>query len=202
MDMDELASAAVRGNDEALLQRINMDKHRMYGIAYSYMRNEADALEAVQETVCRVWAKRRSLRDPKLFTTWIIRILIRVCMDERKKKRREQPSDAAWLQQEAALHTEDTAERLDLAKQLLVLPANYRMVIVLKYYRDLTIVEIAELLERPDGTIRTWLNKALRMLRSDMTVIKGEGAHEQQQGQGRGDPLRKGDGTSQSGFAE
>lgn len=194
MDKEEWALAAVRGDDEALLQRINIDKHRMYGIAYSYMRNETDAMEAVQETVCRVWAKRRTLRDPKLFTTWIIRILIRVCMDERKKKRREQPSDAAWLQQASTIHAEDSAERLDLAKQLLVLPANYRMVIVLKYYRDMTIVEIAELLERPDGTIRTWLNKALRMLRSDMTVIKGENAH----GQGQ----RKGDGTSQSGFAD
>ncbi|MNG35767.1 RNA polymerase sigma factor [compost metagenome] len=41
------------------------------------------------------------------------------------------------------------------------------MVIVLKYYRDMTIMEIAELLEKPDGTVRTWLHQALKRLRSN-----------------------------------
>lgn len=182
MGRDEWAAAAVKGDEEALMKRIDEDKGRLYGIAYTYMRNEADALEAVQETVCRVWAKRRSLRDPKLFTTWMIRILIRVCMDERKKRGRERPSEG--IGREAAAKGEDTAERLDMEQQLRSLPANYRMVVVLKYYRDMTIMEIAELLERPDGTVRTWLNKALKLLRRDMVErIEEVGENERAKGE-------------------
>lgn len=174
MNKDEWAEAAVRGDEAALLQRIELDKHQMYGIAYSYMRSESDALEAIQETVCRIWTKRRSLREPKFFTTWAIRILIRVCMDARKKQTRESPTESIPQQygMNAKMVDHEAAVRLDMAAQVQMLPANYQMVITLKYYRDMTITEIAELLEKPDGTIRTWLNKALKSLRADMTNIK------------------------------
>ncbi|WP_042168856.1 sigma-70 family RNA polymerase sigma factor [Paenibacillus gorillae] len=198
MDKDEWAAAAVKGDEDALFRRIEIDKRQLYGIAYSYMRNETDAMEAVQETVCRVWAKRRSLRDPKLFTTWMIRILIRVCMDERKKKRREVLSidsdNQGWSEDRTKNNLPDVAERIDMEAQIKALPSKYRMVIVLKYYRDLTITEIAELLEKPDGTVRTWLHKGLKLLKNDLTAIgKGEN-HEQ------GD--RKGLERDASGVAE
>ncbi|NIK79957.1 RNA polymerase sigma-70 factor (ECF subfamily) [Paenibacillus castaneae] len=172
MDKEECAAAAIRGDETALLQRIDIDKQQMYGIAYSYMRNETDALEAIQETVCRVWAKRHTLREPKYFTTWMIRILIRVCMDARKKRAREQSVEALVQKHEKVAAAYDAADRLDITAQVQALPDNLRMVITLKYYRDMTITEIAELLEKPDGTIRTWLNKGLKLLRTDMTVLE------------------------------
>ncbi|MFD1957064.1 hypothetical protein ACFSL6_23525 [Paenibacillus thailandensis] len=53
MEADQLAAAGIEGDEHALLQRIELDKRKMYGIAYAYLRNETDALEAIQETVCR-----------------------------------------------------------------------------------------------------------------------------------------------------
>lgn len=167
MDRDDCAAAAIKGDDDALIARIQMDQSRLYGIAYSYMRNETDALEAIQETTFRVWSKRRSLRDPKVFTTWVTRILIRVCLDERKKRLRERPLSNGLPERDAQTATEHGIDRLDMAVQLQRLPSKYRMVIVLKYYRDMTITEIAELLEKPDGTIRTWLHQALKRLRTN-----------------------------------
>ncbi|TCM86919.1 RNA polymerase sigma (SigV) subunit [Paenibacillus sp. BK033] len=167
MDRDEYAAAAIKGDDDALIARIQMDQSRLYGIAYSYMRNETDALEVIQETTFRVWSKRRSLRDPKVFTTWVTRILIRVCLDERKKRLRELPLLDELLKRDAQAADGNGIDRLDMAVQLQKLPSKYRMVIVLKYYRDMTITEIAELLEKPDGTIRTWLHQALKRLRTD-----------------------------------
>jgi RNA polymerase sigma factor (sigma-70 family) len=196
MNKDEWAEAAIRGDETALLQRIEQDKHQMYGIAYSYMRNESDALEAMQETVCRIWTKRHTLREPKFFTTWAIRILIRVCMDARKKQTRERPTEYIEEQYDmkGKMVDQDAAARLDMAAQIQMLPVNYRMVITLKYYRDMTITEIAELLEKPDGTIRTWLNKALKGLRADMADMKEEIRNER----GQGDAVR----ASQSGAAK
>jgi RNA polymerase sigma factor (sigma-70 family) len=196
MNKDEWAEAAIRGDETALLQRIEQDKHQMYGIAYSYMRNESDTLEAMQETVCRIWTKRHTLREPKFFTTWAIRILIRVCMDARKKQTRERPTEYIEEQYDmkGKMVDQDAAARLDMAAQIQMLPVNYRMVITLKYYRDMTITEIAELLEKPDGTIRTWLNKALKGLRADMADMKEEIRNER----GQGDAVR----ASQSGAAK
>lgn len=180
MEQDEWASAAGKGDHEALISRIAMDKDKMYGIAYSYLRSEADALDAIQETVCRVWMKRKSLRDPKYFSTWMIRILIRVCLDAKKKQRREIPfmhDHAAnqvdyWaVQGEVAGHTQGrTAERLDMAMLVQSLRPELRMVVTLKYYRDMTVADIAELMEKPEGTIKTWLHKALTQLRRDMEL--------------------------------
>ncbi|GLX71320.1 sigma-70 family RNA polymerase sigma factor [Paenibacillus glycanilyticus] len=166
MDKDKYAAAAINGDDDALIARMQLDQRQLYGIAYSYMRNETDALEVLQETTFRVWNKRRSLRDPKLFTTWATRILIRVCLDERKKRLRELPFRNDLMERGSQVAGDHDVDRLDLAMQLKKLPSKYRMVIVLKYYRDMTIPEIAELLEKPDGTIRTWLHQALKKLRS------------------------------------
>lgn len=160
------STASIFENQEALMRRIEQEKGKMYGIAYAYLRNESDALDAIQETVCRVWIKRRALRDERFFATWMIRILIHVCMDERKKRKREIPSIQHQLGQ--AAENSDTADRLDMASRIAKLPPKYRIVIVLKYYRDSTITEIAELLEKPDGTIRTWLHKALKLMRAEM----------------------------------
>lgn len=193
MNKDDLASEAIRGDESALLQRIELDKHQLYGIAYSYMRNEQDALEAIQEAVCRIWTKRRTLREPRFFTTWTIRILIRICMDTKKKQTRERPTEVISEHFDSSTISEDidAAVRLDMAAQVKLLPAKYRMVITLKYYRDMTITEIAELLEKPDGTIRTWLNKALKLLRADMTLAKEGRSHERENERGIGSSQSK-----------
>ncbi|WP_168118480.1 sigma-70 family RNA polymerase sigma factor [Paenibacillus sp. HB172176] len=176
-DKEEWTRAALKGDDDALLKRIECDKSKMFGIAFSYMRNEEDALEAIQETVSRVWLKRKSLRDARLFTTWMIRILIHICMDERKKRKKELPmAEVVW---NSNTSEPDVVASLHMKDQVAKLEPKYRMVIVLKYYRDMTITEIAELLEKPNGTIRTWLHQGLKRLR------KGLGAGEEAGGNGR-----------------
>ncbi|MNC75481.1 ECF RNA polymerase sigma factor SigW [compost metagenome] len=58
--------------------------------------------------------------------------------------------------------------RLDMEQALDGVKDKYRQVLVLKYYRDMTITEIAVVLDKPEGTIKTWLNKGLNQLRDKM----------------------------------
>ncbi|MFD0589774.1 sigma-70 family RNA polymerase sigma factor [Paenibacillus sp. GCM10027627] len=176
MDNEGPNEGDIRRDEQALWNRIEREKGKLYGIAYAYMRNEEDALEAIQETVCRVWIKRRTLREDKYFATWMVRILIHVCMDERKKKKRERPTPASLLEREAP--RQDPAERIGMAGSVAKLPPNLRMVVALKYYRDMTITEIADLLEKPDGTIKTWLHKGLKLLKKEMEAGEEEAHHE------------------------
>jgi RNA polymerase sigma-70 factor (TIGR02954 family) len=165
MTVEELVLAAQQGNDEAFFQLISAEKERLYKIAFAYLKNESESLEAIQETTCRAYVKLRKMKEPRYFNTWLIRILIHYCIDEQKRKRKvvillEVPETKA--------NSPSSDDKLSLERAIDKLAPHYRHIIILKYYQDMTLTEIARLLEKPEGTVKTWLNKALIQLRSDM----------------------------------
>ncbi|NIK69199.1 sigma-70 family RNA polymerase sigma factor [Paenibacillus sp. BK720] len=168
MGNELLVAAARRGDDAAFYSLITQHKEKMYRIAYSYLKNETDALEAVQEATCRAYMQIRKLKEPEYFGSWLIRILMNYCADEAKRKTRRaygQQAVAAALDPHAANGESSLLERVMLESAVEQLDANYQKVIQLKYYHDLTITEIARTLQKPEGTIKTWLHKALGGLR-------------------------------------
>ncbi|SDT11888.1 RNA polymerase sigma-70 factor, ECF subfamily [Paenibacillaceae bacterium GAS479] len=181
IDKKKLAAKAVNGDEEAFLALMDAERHRMSRIAAACLHNEADVLEAIQETVCRAWLKRRDLRQPEFMSTWLVRILLRVCTDELSRRKRQPPNgrvdeqleqlgaerfDAKGSMDEA----EQTAGRLDMDALIESLEPPYRDVVQLKYGRDMTLADIAEALEKPPGTIKTWLHKALKQLREQLSA--------------------------------
>lgn len=148
------------------IERVASQKRIMYGIAYSYLRNENDALEMLQEATYRAWIKRKSLKDPERFAPWVTRILINCCKDE--LKRRKQLVSAEPQSRENALVEMTSDRKLDMQRALDRVKPKYRQVLVLKYYQDLTLTEIAAVLGKPEGTVKTWLNKGLKQLRAQM----------------------------------
>lgn len=171
MGNELLVAAAKRGDDAAFYSLITQHKEKMYRIAFSYLKNETDALEAVQEATCRAYMQIRKLKEPEYFGSWLIRILMNYCADEVKRKARRTDglqAAAAAMDSRAASGEAALLERVMLESAVEQLDANYRKVIQLKYYHDLTITEIARTLEKPEGTIKTWLHKALGGLRQRM----------------------------------
>ncbi|MFD0670057.1 sigma-70 family RNA polymerase sigma factor [Cohnella sp. GCM10027633] len=164
MDNELLALAARRGDDEAFYSLIQQHREKMYRIAYTYLKNETDALEAVQEATCRAYMQIRKLKEPGYFGTWLIRIVMNYCTDEVKRRARRN-APAVPTEPHATSGESELLERMLLETEVERLEDNYRKVIQLKYYHDLTITEIARTLEKPEGTIKTWLHKALAGLR-------------------------------------
>ncbi|KIL36604.1 hypothetical protein SD71_06160 [Cohnella kolymensis] len=172
MTIEQLVLAAQQGDDEAFFQLVSAEKERLYRIAFAYLKNESDALEAIQEITCRAYVKLRKIKEPRYFATWLIRILIHYCIDEQKRKRKvviltEFPERKA--------DSPPSDDKLSLEGAIDRLAPHYRHIIILKYYQDMTLTEIARLLEKPEGTVKTWLNKALKQLR---THIGPEGCGE------------------------
>lgn len=168
MNNEELALAAKRGDDEAFYALITLHKDKMYRIAYTYMKNEAEALEAVQEATCRAYVQLRKLREPSYFGSWLIRILMNNCADELKRRARRNGgarSAATAKELQTTIGESALLEKVLLESAVEQLDTNYQNVIKLKYYHDLTITEIARTLKKPEGTIKTWLHKALSGLR-------------------------------------
>lgn len=78
-------------DQQEFADRTEAIKTRLYRTAYLYLGSEADALEAVDETVYRALRRLKQLQTPALFETWITRILINACQDELRRRRRFQP---------------------------------------------------------------------------------------------------------------
>lgn len=162
MSEEELVLAAQRGDNEAFYKLMSLYSKSLYKIAYSYLESEQDALEAIQETTCRAYIKLKKVKEPRYFKTWATRILINYCIDELKRSKKH-----TELSIEMPIEDNSSnAESLDLKLALNKLDSRYKEVIVLKYFQDMTTEDIALVLERPEGTIKTWLHRGLGSLRS------------------------------------
>lgn len=148
--------------DLELAQRAEEMKGRLYRTALLYLGGEAAALDAVDEAVYRAFLSHRKLRRPEHFNTWITRILINVCNDELRRRKREPamaelPETAA--EQFDALPLRDAVERL---------PRELRVVVALRYFSGYTLAETAEALDIPPGTVSSRQRKALALLRLEL----------------------------------
>lgn len=158
---EDLIKAAQRGDDEAFYKLISAHKDKLYNVAYCYLKNEQDALEAIQEVTCRAYVTLNRLREPKYFTTWLTRIIINYCIDEQKRKNR-----VVFIHEESAAHCNNHHEdNLVLQSAIEELEPKYKKVIILKYFQDMTLAAIAKVMDCPEGTIKTWNYRALKQLR-------------------------------------
>jgi len=164
LEIKQDSARAAELDEETFVQKIAEHRRKLYGIAFSYLHNEADALEALQEASCKAWIKRHMLKEDAAFLPWMIRILINCCMDELRKRKRVIPSENVGEErfEESRMVS---SRRIDLDRALARLPDKYRHVIILKYYHDMTLTEVARVLKKPEGTVKTWLHKALKRMR-------------------------------------
>lgn len=155
------------GNEECTMDKqdftwqVKQMERRLYRVAMSYTGNEADAADAVQEALLRAWAKRDTLRDENLFSTWMTRILINECKTLLRKRRRVTPMEP--LPQQNNPSPPDSQE--DLRTALLSLDPRFRVPLVLNALEGYTLREIAGMLRLPEGTVKSRVSRARRQLR-------------------------------------
>ncbi|WP_339278944.1 sigma-70 family RNA polymerase sigma factor [Paenibacillus sp. FSL W8-1187] len=166
----ELVRRAQKGEDEAFIELMAGAKEQLLRIALAYLRDEEAALECLQETTCRAYAALGRLRQPEHVRTWLVRILLSACADERRRRKRQQPVPVV---PESAAGGEHPGARLELEEAVAGLEPKLRQLVLLKYAEDMTVADIARTLEKPEGTIKTWLNRALRQLRRERGAKEG-----------------------------
>ena len=148
---------------EEFAGRVEAVKARLYRAAYLYLGSEADALEAVDETVYQALRGLKKLRQAEFFETWITRILINECHLELRRRKRlageEALPDTAGPDQYDALPLREAVRRL---------PEELRQVVVLRFFAGYTQVETAAALKIPQGTAATRQRRALALLRLEL----------------------------------
>lgn len=149
------------------LERAEGVREKLYRAALLTLGSESAAVDAVDEAVYKGYLGYRKLRKPQYLETWLVRILINVCRDELRRRKRE-------LAVEELPETAGEAfDALPLKEAIRRLPAQLRDVIVLRYFTGLTLEETATALELPRGTVSTRQRKALALLKLDLTVEEG-----------------------------
>jgi RNA polymerase sigma-70 factor (TIGR02954 family) len=164
LETEQLAKKAIKGNDEAFLQLIQTYKVDLYKTALSFLRNEEEALEAIQEVTYRAYKGIRKLKEPSFFKTWLIRIMINYCNDQLKKQKRVVSNEEVL----DSIGVSENHSEMELRDAMLGLEDRSREILTLKYFHDLKIKDIAETMQCPEGTVKTWLNKALKALREKL----------------------------------
>lgn len=161
--------AAQRGDKDVFYKLICLYSDNLYNIAYCYLKDQQEALEAVQETTCRAFIKINKLKEPQYFKTWLTKILINYCIDEQKRRKKT----TTFYGEELITDNQTNIENLDLESAVNELEPKYKHVIVLKYFQDMTSSDIAKVLDCPEGTVKTWIHRALKILKQSLNKEGG-----------------------------
>lgn len=164
-DTIKLVRKAIKGNMAAYGELIAEYQVYLYKTAFLYVKNEADALDAVQECVTRGLLGIEKLREPQYFKTWITRILIN-CIRQDKKKA---PTISLDEYVETGVENYLIEEKVDLYDAIDSLNDQYKTVVILFYFQELKIREISQILDIPEGSVKASLSRAKKQLRKWLT---------------------------------
>jgi RNA polymerase sigma-70 factor (ECF subfamily) len=164
----ELVDRARRGDHDAFAELAGAAIFRLDAAARLILRDPEQAKDAVQETLVRAWRGLPTLRSSDRFDAWLHRLLVRACIDEARRLRRHRvdvelsPIDAPTVDDMTSL----MADRDQLERGFGRLDAEARALVVLRYYLDLPLPEVAVALGIPLGTAKSRLHRALQSMRA------------------------------------
>ncbi|HUH17213.1 MAG TPA: RNA polymerase sigma factor [Methylomirabilota bacterium] len=138
-----------------------------YRLARLILRDGQEAQDATHDAFVAAWRKRTTLRDPHRVDAWFGRILVNAC---RQRLRAQARRPTSLLPDEPAVPTADpyrpSEDRDEIEGAFRTLNPDQRIAVVLRFYRDLPVDEVARLVGAPSGTVKSRLHHAMRQLRS------------------------------------
>jgi RNA polymerase sigma-70 factor, ECF subfamily len=184
LDDAELVVASRSGDQDAFAQLVQRHQRRVFNLVFRMLQQYEEASEITQETFLAAWQGLPAFRGDARFSTWLYRIAYNCCMKQLELRKRDRALQVA-LQAEHILQRRDVDDRArdeleahgfqDLIREhLSMLPAKYRIVLVLRHLQDMTYEEMAEILTMPIGTIKTHLFRARNLLKERLEAFEQE----------------------------
>ena len=160
-----------RGADVGSLLRARIGD--AYRLARAILLDHGDAEDAVQEAVLAAWRRQGSMRDPARFDAWFDRILVNQCRDQLRKRRRAVPVASPPVGFDPIAAPPETGADAYLDGAIAALDVDHRIVVVMRYWQDRTVDDIAARLGIPSGTVKSRLHHALKAIRADLESNHG-----------------------------
>ncbi len=141
---------------------------RLHAVAHRILRDTHLAEDATQHALLAIWRDLPQLREPARFEAWAYRVVVRACYAEGRKSRAWAPNLRLLETDEpmASDATHSVHDRDQLERGFRRLSVDHRAVVVLHHYLDLPLSQVAQVLDVPEGTVRSRLHYAMRGLRA------------------------------------
>jgi RNA polymerase sigma-70 factor (ECF subfamily) len=171
-DERSCVAQALQGNQRAFAQLVDRYQTPVYNLCYRMLGNAPEAEDAAQETFVRVYRHLAKYDAKQKLSSWVLAIASHYCIDRLRRRR------FTWLSledvlpapvqnhdmvrpEETALDNESSAEVRDLMQEL---PPDYRLVITLRYWQDLSYAKIAQVVGTTESAVKSRLHRARRMM--------------------------------------
>jgi len=174
-----LVNKAQQGERVAFELIIDTHRDTMRQVALRMLRDVEDANDAVQEATLKAYRAIHRFQPGRPVLPWLLRVVSNCCVDIIRQRKVEcEDID----KHEYALH-DDSADIVAASENKMLdemvreainrLPSRYRRIIQMRHYSHMEVTEIAEALNKPEGTIKSWLFRARALLRKELSVALG-----------------------------
>lgn len=166
MDTIKLVKKSKKGNSLAFSTLIKHYEKDLYRVAIAITKNNEDALDCIQESILKAYTNIQSLKQDEYFKTWLIKILINQCkyVVEKNKK-----CVSLLNENIQGLYKEDSSE-IEVKSVVNDLEEDLRVLVILYYFEDISIKDISNILNIPEGTIKSRLSRARSKLKNMLAI--------------------------------
>lgn len=173
---------AKSGDGEAFDVLAAENRHVLMSLALRILRNPDDARDAVQECLVKAFRSIADFDDSRPVRPWLCRICYNCCIDLMRERRKSGESienfeqvlcDSSEGADEIVRRQDDDSQVRDAVRRL---PERYRQIILMRHFRYMDVNDIARVLDRPEGTIKSWLFRARAILAKELRQRFGPGA--------------------------
>lgn len=165
--MEEYIKKAIKGDKEAFTYIFLYMQNRLYRIAYNRLRNEADALDAIQETIIHTYKSLQKLEYIEYFESWVIKILCNEC-NKIYNKNKVNFLDITNIQYKEEIIENDFEKNITFHDLIKNLNTKEKNVLILYYQNQYTSKEISKILNIKDNTVKSIIKRAKAKLKKEI----------------------------------
>lgn len=172
-NIQELVQKSKNGDISSFMSLLKQKENVIYNISFSYTKNPYDAEDCISEASIKAFDKLKQLKNEEKFYCWFISILINVCRKNIKGKAMVSSNEVInTIRDEFSYNSID--DRLIIEDLLSRLRKDERDIIALRYLKDYSIREIADIMNMPLSTVKTKIYRSLNFLRVKNGGMKNE----------------------------
>ena len=168
---EQLMTRAARGSDRAFEELYNRHARRLQGFFARRLGDDADlAADFMHDTFLRLYAARETYREGRNFRAWLFTIAYNLCRNHHRNQLTIVSDEGVDITDEASIEVElDTKDLHDALRDILrKLPESYAMLFSLHYEEELSVPQIAQITDLPEGTVKSRLHKTMQIIKQNL----------------------------------
>lgn len=158
-----------REKEDKVSQALLENYQRFYRFAYFYVSNEQDAMDVVQEAAYKAIRNCETLKNENYIITWLFTIVRNLALDVQQKRKWEQPGRIEeYLEEKSGEQCRNYGDSWDIKEALKVLEEKEKTIIILRFFEEKKLSEIAEIMGENVNTVKSKLYRALQKLKVEL----------------------------------